>query len=255
MSDDTDRSTPEAAREISIERAVAATPEEVWGMLTTSEGLKRWFALDAKVEPGLGGSVWLSWGPGAEGEAPIDRWEPNKHFAWAEDHGRAEPVRVDIHIEGRDGATLVRIVQSGLSAEAEWDEMYDALTDGWTYFMHNLVFYFQHHGGRDRAMVWARVPTELGRPEVWDRLREGHLVSDAPSKAVLDLGESMEVSVVSARAGYHFAAEIPSLDQSLLFVEIEGKHVGVWLSTYDVAEERRGELQSVLDKRIEALLA
>ena len=54
---------------------------------------------------------------------------------------------------------MVRLVQSGLSADANWDEMYDALVDGWTYFLFNLAFYLARHRGKPRGMVWKRAAT------------------------------------------------------------------------------------------------
>ncbi|MGY8799864.1 MAG: hypothetical protein ACKVG4_13920 [Longimicrobiales bacterium] len=35
----------------------------------------------------------------------------------------------------------------------------------------------------------------------------------------------------SSRLGHYFTGTLPSLDDSLLFIELEGKHVGLWLST------------------------
>ena len=50
----------------SIEKAVTidAAPDAVWKALTDAEEITRWFAPDARVTPGQGGKVWLSWGEG-----------------------------------------------------------------------------------------------------------------------------------------------------------------------------------------------
>lgn len=53
------------------------TAEEVWLLLTEGEGITRWFAPKARMTPGVGGTVWLSWGRGMEGEAPITGREPD----------------------------------------------------------------------------------------------------------------------------------------------------------------------------------
>ena len=50
---------------------VHASLDAVWRALTEADELRRWFPVDARVSPGVGGSIWLSWGDGAEGEAPI----------------------------------------------------------------------------------------------------------------------------------------------------------------------------------------
>ncbi len=53
---------------------IAASPEQIWQMLTEAEGIKKWFAPEARVMPGAGGSITLSWGEGCEGTAPIHLW-------------------------------------------------------------------------------------------------------------------------------------------------------------------------------------
>lgn len=252
-------------RTITIEKAVDAPPEEVWEALTTGEGLRQWFPLDARVEPGVGGSVWLSWGPGSEGEAPISLWEPPGRFGWIESYGedaegRPIKVAVDFHVEGREGTTVVRLVQSGLSASSDWDEMYDALQDGWTYFMLNLAYYFHKHRGQKRKLVWRRVATDLARDAVWERLVASALIGvggglGAGDGVTLEIDRGRHAEIASAREGYHFAAEIPELEDSLFFVEIEGSHVGFWLSTYGMKDDRVEQLQAALDERTQEALA
>lgn len=253
-------------RSIEVEVTVDAPPREVWEALTTGAGLRRWFPLDARVEPGEGGEVWLSWGPGMEASAPIHIWDPPRRFGWSETYGEDEagrPVKVavDFHVEGRGGMTVVRVTQSGFSASAEWDDMYDAIQDGWRYFLFNLGFWFREHRGIDRDMVWRRFATDLSRDAVWDRLTSGGMVrldGDADGAApaagaplTISLDRPLPGTIVSARPGHHLVAELPELERSLLFVELEGKHVGVWLGTYGLPATRVAALQSALDERID----
>lgn len=256
--------TENPTRTIELSREVDATPDEVWEMLTTSEGLMNWFPLEARVADQGDGTVWLSWGPGSAGEAPIHIWEPGRRFGWTEDHGKTpegEPIKVavDFHIESKDGTTVLRLVQSGLSADAQWDEMYDALVDGWTYFLFNLFYYFKRHKGKTRKMAWKRAATDLARDVAWDRLVGGAMVASslgAGDSGTVRLDTSRPVDVVSARIGHHFACTLPDLDDSIFFVELEGAHIGFWLSMYDVDDDRLADLQASLESRIaEALSA
>ena len=48
---------------------IAAPADQVWGLLSTSEGLSGWF-VDATVVPGSQGSVTLRFAPGAEANPP-----------------------------------------------------------------------------------------------------------------------------------------------------------------------------------------
>ena len=248
-------------RSIELEQHVDASPDDVWAALTTVEGLKQWFVVDARIDPKIGGALWISWGPGSEGEAPIHAWEPGRHFGWTENYGddaEGRPIRVvvDFEIEGGDGGTTLRLVQSGFSADAQWDEMYDALVDGWTYFLFNLAHYLGRHAGTPRALAWKRAKTELDRHATWERLVGAGLAapSSAGESVDLSIGGSMSANVVSSRPGYHFAATLPDLDDSILFVELEGKHVGFWLSAYGTASDSATDLQSALDERIEEAL-
>jgi uncharacterized protein YndB with AHSA1/START domain len=259
----TDDETPRT-REIVIEREVDAPPEVVFETLTNPEELRRWFPLDARVDPGEGGKIWLSWGPGVDGEAPIHIWDPPARFGWTESYGDdadGRPIRVavDFHVEGRDGVTVVRLVQSGFSAAADWDEMYDALKDGWSYFLFNLAFYLEKHRGRPRRMVWRRVESRLSRDDLWERVVGGGLIRAtddvAPASPFAWLaGDPVEGEVVSARPGYHFAGSLPGLDDSIVFIEFEGKHLGIWLSTYGTSPEEARALQEALDARLAEVL-
>lgn len=248
-------------RTIQLEIEIEGSPEDAWTALTTGDGLSNWFPLDATVEPEEGGRVWLSWGPGCEGEAPIHIWEPGRRFGWTESYGDDEqgrPIRVavDFHIEGKGGTTVVRLVQSGLSASADWDEMYDALVDGWTYFLFNLRHWFRHHRGRERQLAWKRAPTSLDREAAWRALLDAELISpaDPDEAAEVRLDTARPAVVVSKRQGRHFAATLPELADSLYFVELEGRHIGFWLSTYALPSGEVAKLQASLDARIESAL-
>src|SRR5579862_6931761 len=112
-------------RVTSIEIATTATPDQVWKALTDPVELSRWFPLTAKVKPGVGGEIFLSWGPDCEGKAPITVWEPGRKFAWKEGaEGDPRGVTVEWTIEAREGKTCVRMVQSGFDAQSAEDEEY-----------------------------------------------------------------------------------------------------------------------------------
>ena len=50
---------------------IAAPVDEVWKALTDPQELTKWFPLEARITPGVGGSLFLSWGPAWEGETQI----------------------------------------------------------------------------------------------------------------------------------------------------------------------------------------
>ncbi|HSR43367.1 MAG TPA: SRPBCC domain-containing protein [Longimicrobiales bacterium] len=75
--------TSTAPRILEIVREIDAPAEAVWRALSDAEELRRWFPLDARVEPRPQGSIWPSWGPGCETEAPLHAWEPGRRLGGA----------------------------------------------------------------------------------------------------------------------------------------------------------------------------
>ena len=215
------------SRQIVKETTIAATPDEVWEALSDARELTRWFPVEARVEPGLGGSIWLSWGEGAGGEAPITAWEPGRRLEWTETRGPVK-LAVDFHLTPRDGGTVVRLVQSGFGDGPEWDDEFHMTTGGWTYFMAHLKWYLEHHRGVERDLIGLREKVNLTRDDVFRRL-----------VAIADNLDATQIftSPASGQAGFTIA----SLNNAILFIEIEpGKDScrgGFWLSTYGLGRQ------------------
>jgi uncharacterized protein YndB with AHSA1/START domain len=153
-----------------IERTVEidAPIEAVWKAISEGEELAKWFSLDARVTPGVGGEIWLSW-PGMEGASPISVWEPGKRLQTREEHG---PVlmTVDWHLEAKGGKTILRLVHSGFGADAAWDDQYDDTLRGWAVFVGNLQHYLERHRGSAVRQIMIPVPIEVTIDEAWTRL-------------------------------------------------------------------------------------
>ena len=187
------------SRSIIKEVVVAAPADVVWRALTDADELKRWFPIDARVEPGLGGSVWLSWGDGVEGTAPITSWEPERHFGWTETRG-PHKLAVDFHIEARGGSTVVRLVHSGFGDGGDWDDEFHMTQGGWSYFMQHLRLYLERQRGKARDVISFREPVPLPRPEALARL-------------TLALGLGDQAWVQTANQGQSFATETANGDR------------------------------------------
>ncbi len=259
---------PAETRAIRQEVFVEAPPEAVWRALTEADELVRWFPLEARVEPGEGGSVWISWGEGAEGRAAFTAWEPNRHVGWAERYG---PIlmAVDFHLEARGGGTVVRLVHSGFGTGAEWDDQFHMTEGGWSYFLTGLRLYLERHPGVPRDMVYGRKKTPLTREEAFARLtgpaglaREGTLRGLGVGeryRVVTAVGDVLEGEVVLADEPVHLAATVDNLSDALLFLEIEpgedGVTPGLWLSTYGLSGDRVAGLRERFARLYDAALA
>jgi uncharacterized protein YndB with AHSA1/START domain len=74
----------------SKEKEINAPIGDVRKALTDANELARWFPLEARVTPRIGGKIFVSWGPAYEGEAEILAGEPEKKFAWRDSMGLVE---------------------------------------------------------------------------------------------------------------------------------------------------------------------
>jgi uncharacterized protein YndB with AHSA1/START domain len=235
-------------KKVSVETTVAADADTVWRALTEAEELSRWFPPQARVTPGKGGSIWLSWGEGAEWEAPIEVWEPQRHLRTVDPP--PGKIAVDYFIESQSGGeTVLRIVQTGFGADAWDDETEQTMTCGWRAFLANLRLYLEHHRGEPRTMARFRHPAlAKSREDAFRRmlavfgfdpeadLRPGQrfAVTAAP-------GDRLEGVVAVFGRPVNLSATIENLGNAFLMIEIEpGRErcrPAFWLSLYGDADD------------------
>jgi uncharacterized protein YndB with AHSA1/START domain len=232
----------------SIEQTIEidAPVEAVWKAIAEGEELAKWFALDAKVTPGVGGEVWLSW-PGMEFGTPITVWEPQKRLQTQSQRG-PQLVSVDYFLEARGGKTILRLVQSGFGAGAEWDAEYDDTARGWRVFLRNLRHYLTRHRGQKCRQVLITVPIE-GRTfeEAWQAFTRGlglgaSLQEGARYAATANNGDRLEGVVGLAAPPRALGATVAAWNDAMLTADFMGcdGSVQCWfvILTYDLAEEK-----------------
>jgi len=234
---------------------VAASPAAVWKALTDPEELSRWFPLSARVTPGANGSIFLSWGPGCEGEARITAWEPQqllRLIQQAEGIAGPEGLTIEWKLEQHGGTTIVRLAQSGFSAGGDWADEYFASTEyGWGFMLLNLRHYLERHAGTPRLVAWPRHKTEFSRDEAYRRLaapgglfREGAGGIKEGADYMLEsaTGESFEGRVEFVRPPRGFCLSVRHLNDALFWLTIEGgagRHEAqIWLSTYNLPQAK-----------------
>jgi uncharacterized protein YndB with AHSA1/START domain len=229
-----------------------ASIEAVWKAVSTGDELRRWFPIDARVKPpgrdGKGGTVFLSWGPACEGEAPITIWDPPRRLGWNEKHDEgAVLIAADFHLEGRGGSTVLRLVQSGFGKGAKWDDYYDSISNGWKYELRSLRHYLARHRGEDRRCCFLPTPAAMPTAAAWERLvapgalvKEGSLGGWAEGQAYRFVGpDGRKYSGVCERSVPEkmFAGTVSELDDALMRIEIERSGAGAsqpffWLSIW-----------------------
>ena len=215
------------------ELTIDAPPDVVWKAITDPQSLVRWFALKAVVEPGPGGRIVYSWPPDFEGPCDIDRWEPPLRLrtSWpflppAIAEADRRRVAVDWILEGRGGATVLRVVHSGFGFGSDWDDEYDGSDRGWSYELQSLKHYLERHRGHDRRMIWLRRAARMDADAGWNRLlgpdgfgREGSLRGARPGDRVAvtaATGDRLEGTVVHSSSGRAMAFTLRALDDGLL---------------------------------------
>lgn len=257
MAEKTANETAGKERVIETTLEIAAPVEAVWKAITDARELERWFPLQARVTPGVGGEVFMSWGPPWEGGSRIDVWQENRRLRTRGflEHGDASLV--DYTLEARGGQTVLRLVHSGFAHGSEWeDELFGGTERGWRYELRSLRHYLERHAGRERQALWPRARVEGGAAEVWRRLlgrdgftREGSidgLREGDRYRVTAATGDAFAGSVLVNDPPYEFAGTVASLDDGLVCLRTydvagpepkDGHAASLWLSTWGVPRQ------------------
>ena len=191
---------------------IHTTPDELWKALTEPNQIQSWFAPEIRVTPGQGGSIWMSWGEGMEGESKIEKWEPGRHLTTS--MGPAKMV--DYIIESNGTETILRLVHSGFGEEASFDDEYESTRGGWITFLNMLKHRLERHPGAAAENVWIMRMTDVSAREAWDRIAAtGEL--------------SKGIAVPGHLPGYG-GFIMPELNDSYLAVFCEGKTCGLTIT-------------------------
>jgi uncharacterized protein YndB with AHSA1/START domain len=248
MAEETAAKAPHEHGTRAVERVIEidAPVSAVWKALTDAEELTRWFPLRAGVEPGTGGSIWMSWTDTAGAPAPIEIWEPERHLRTGPEEGAALPIATDFHLEGRGGGTVLRVVSSGFGAGDDWDYMYGAWGRGWDFELRGLRHYLERHPGQRRIVAQARAPYGSSDEEAWVRLTgpggwfgsSGLLAATPGDRYELETsaGETLEGTTALWQPPQQFAGRVDGWNDGLFRTELCAGTATVWLSTFGVEE-------------------
>jgi uncharacterized protein YndB with AHSA1/START domain len=126
---------------------IRTDPARAWSAITEEHWLKRWYALDAAVEPHRGGRFRVRTRDKREREATIDVWDPGRRLRliyhpepeMLDLHGEGVgPVVEDLLIDAKTDRVVVRVFGSGVPDAREWDRHYSRLRLSWAYALHEL---------------------------------------------------------------------------------------------------------------------
>jgi uncharacterized protein YndB with AHSA1/START domain len=232
--------------------AIAAPVEAVWKALTDAEELMRWFPLEARVTPGPGGKIWMSWREMYRAESRIDVWEPGRRLRIAFPVHPPLLLATDYHIVGKGGTTVLRVVTSGFGPDADWDETYGGVRSGWAFELRGLVHYLERHRGRERRVAYARAPYHVSRAEAWSRLvgpggwfgSPGieHPAAGARYSVTSAAGDPLRGTVELWDPPRQAVLAVDDWNDALIRLELEEHALPgtamLWASTYDLAADQ-----------------
>lgn len=240
----------EDRRSIELEINVPGTPEEVWRAIATGPGISSWYVPHV-VEEAEGGEATASFGPEPEMQVKgrVAVWDPPRRVVF-DGGGVDQGLAFEWLVEADDGGTcIVRLVNSGFGAGGEWDDHYDAMTEGWRLFLFNLQLHLEHFKGQSATAVlpmaawagpaedaWTTLATALGippGPEVGDRVEV--TAADAPPLA----------GTVARVTPTYLALVVDDPAPGTAFLAAEGRgeevQVSVWMYLYGAEGEAAAE--------------
>ena len=174
-----ERPADKATRTQQHEIVIDAPIEAVWKAISEGEELTRWFVEEATVEPGVGGTITISWGGGEKSSGTGSKHGSRTgscgsracRSRWARRSTTGTTPMIDEYtIERRDGKTVLRLVNSGIPNSPEWDGFYNGTDTGWDSFFRTLRHYLEHHGGRPRTTIKVIGKLSGSPEEAWGRL-------------------------------------------------------------------------------------
>lgn len=144
------------ARVIRAEVEIAATPEQIWDAIATSEGATACFA-PCEIEPREGGRYAAKFGPEFS-EGTVTAYERPHRLGYVLPDGLpgfpdgAPPWAAEFLVEARDGGTCVVKVVSGFFENGEgWEEALAGMDHSWRNGLNTMRLYVTHFAGRRAA--------------------------------------------------------------------------------------------------------
>ncbi|HEY8072894.1 MAG TPA: SRPBCC domain-containing protein [Labilithrix sp.] len=251
--------TEKNTRDIVLSVELDASPEDVFRAVTDGTEIAKWLAPEARSTPPQGGkkgSIWISWGEGMSMEREIEIWDAPKHVRHpAGKNGETKaPLYADWSIEAREGGkTTLRLVHSGFSIGADWDEEYDSHARGWMLMLQNLRHYFARHAHEEAVHLTFGSKVESSRASIWKTLLGKLGFSAAPKigdafRFTTPNGNGLTGVVDLVTETRDLALVVREYDDALLRFTMEGKadapstFVYGYVIVYGAQRERAKEL-------------
>lgn len=251
--------TRPATRDIELSVELDASPEDVFRAVTNGTELAKWLAPEARVtapEGGKKGSIWISWGEGMSVEHEIEIFDaPNRiRHPSGKNSETMAPLYADWSIEAREGGkTTLRLVHSGFSVGADWDDEFEAHARGWKLMLENLRQYFARHAHEPAVHLPVMSKVESPHGSLWKTLLGKLGLSAVPKvggqfRFTTPKGDVLTGVVDHVTQTRVLALVVREYDDALLRFTLEGKSdapstfVYYYVIAYGAERERASEL-------------
>ena len=126
--------------------SIKAIPEKVYSALTTSEGIKGWWTLNANVEEKIGGIAEFIFGERYHNKMKITKLERNRRVEWKCFQGDKEWIDTtfEFDIEGNEKDTILRFSHSNWKKETDF---FASCNYQWGCYMRSLAEYCEKGEG------------------------------------------------------------------------------------------------------------
>ena len=279
MAQSRDGESPAVAARVEI----GAPPARVWQALSEERELMRWFALDARVRPGPGGSIRVSWGSPMVADWLIDEWQPAAYLRLSErrpigggnpqpsDDGDALPAEAEpprtltFVLTGDQTGTAVSLVHAGFGRDADPDFL-QVIRRGWEYELHSLRHYLERHAGRRRDVVWICTSARGSIATLWARLMQALEISvtDGPGQRSFAMrapdGEALTGTCDIFDPPHQLVATLETARDALFRLKIAPQpggsiEINIWLATWRLRRTVRKQLERAWQDRVGRVLA
>ncbi len=125
---------------------IKAPPEKVYKALTSTEGLRGWWTLEAKTDEQVGGVAEFIFGEHYHDKMRIINLEPDKKVEWEcfEDDKEWIGTTFTFDLEEKDGDTILRFTHDNWKEETDF---FASCNYHWGYYMQSLKQYCESGSG------------------------------------------------------------------------------------------------------------
>ncbi|MCA9298767.1 MAG: SRPBCC domain-containing protein [Phycisphaerales bacterium] len=234
---------------------IRTSASAIWHAIADADGLCNWMPTHATVEPGVGGSISMSWNGAYASTSRIVAWEPDHHLELAFAFGDLD-VRQRWTIEPHDGGVILHLEHGPFPDPT----FHDAVRRGWAFELRGLRLYLERHPEARRTVTSAVGHTSDPFESIWATLAP-RLVTEPVRGGVLAEGDRCTVhgpngperAIVQVHEPpLDLAVLLPDLDDAYLRLRLDPdwggeltspdptkptRTINLWLSTWNIPPE------------------